>query len=80
MWFSLKEQIDKVQLISDQELKSELATREWKVDNKGRRCVESKDDYKKRYYKSPDKADACLLCFYEPGIKVNKVQVVKNFW
>lgn len=80
MWFSLKNQINQVQLLSDQELKSELATREWKVDNKGRRCVESKDDYKKRYYKSPDKADACLLAFYEPEIKTNLIRVVKNFW
>lgn len=79
MWFSLKDQINEVQLISDQELKSELATREWKIDNKGRRCVESKEEYKKRYYKSPDKADACLLCFYEPEVKINKVGTVKLF-
>jgi hypothetical protein len=44
----------------------ELTSRFYKVDNKGRRQVESKDEYKKRGFKSPDYADACLLAFYEP--------------
>lgn len=79
MWFTLQEKLNEVQLISDQELKSELATREWKMNNKGQRCVESKADYKKRFFKSPDKADACLLCFYEPEVKVNKIGTVKLF-
>jgi len=80
MWFSLKNMINEVELCNDIELKSELATREWKIDNKGRRCVESKEDYKRRYYKSPDKADAVLLCFYEPIVKINKVKVIDNFF
>lgn len=65
-WFHFKEIINEVEIPNDDELKNELATREWKVDNKGRRCVESKDDYKKRGYKSPNKADAILITFYDP--------------
>lgn len=67
MWFEFKDQIDQIQLINNSELKSQLCTREWKMDNKERRCIESKDDYKKRGFKSPDLADACLLCYYNPA-------------
>ena len=35
------------------------------LDKKGRRKIESKDKYKKRGFRSPDDADAFLLCFYE---------------
>jgi phage terminase large subunit len=64
MWFEFKDNLDQIQLMNDSALKSQLCTREWKMDNKERRCIESKDDYKKRGFKSPDIADACLLCYY----------------
>lgn len=66
MWFELKNQISEVSIPDIQELKSELLTREWTIDNHGRRVVESKEAYKKRGYRSPDYADALLLCFYNP--------------
>ena len=40
-------------------------------DGEGRRCVESKDDYKARGFRSPDKADAFLLTLYNPQNVVN---------
>lgn len=44
----------------------ELSDRHYKFNNKGQKCVESKDDYKKRHGgKSPDLADGLLLCYYE---------------
>ena len=64
MWFEFKQNIKEYKIPDIQELRSELTTREWKLDNKGRRCIESKDDYKKRGFRSPDLADALLLCFY----------------
>ncbi len=67
MWFYLKSIITQVSIPNDQELKSELLTREWNIDSKGRRGVEPKEVYKKRGYRSPDKADGLLLCFYEVG-------------
>lgn len=67
MWFELKGIIDQVQLLDIPELKSDLITREWTIDNKGRRCIESKKLYKKRGNKSPDFADALLLCYYNKG-------------
>lgn len=75
-WFEVKQNIKDIQLIKDDELFNELVTREWKIDNKGRRCIESKTDYKKRGYKSPDKADSFLICFYNPSrynLKYNKL-------
>jgi len=66
MWFNFRDMLSKVQIPYDKDLLMELTSREWKMDIKGRRCVESKDNYKKRGFRSPDKADALLLAFYSP--------------
>lgn len=65
-WFYMQEQMPNIQLLQDNDLLMELSNRAWKQDTKGRRAVESKDEYKKRGYRSPDKADATILCFYTP--------------
>lgn len=65
-WFYMQEQMPNIQLLQDNDLLMELSNRAWKQDTKGRRQVESKDEYKKRGYRSPDKADATILCFYTP--------------
>jgi phage terminase large subunit len=66
MWFNIREILKEMSIPNDRELIQELTRRRFRYDSKGRRMVESKDDYKKRYSSSPDKADAFLLCFYEP--------------
>lgn len=63
-WFYMATMMDKIQLDMDSDLLMELSTRQWVMDSKGRRGVESKDTYKKRGYRSPDMADATILCFY----------------
>lgn len=63
-WFYMAEIIDKISLSKDTDLLMELSSRQWVQDSKGRRGVESKDSYKKRGFRSPDKADATILCFY----------------
>ena len=65
-WFYMQGIMNELQLTMDNDLLMELSNRAWKMDSKGRRAVESKDDYKKRGYRSPDKADATILCFYTP--------------
>ena len=65
-WFYLQSIIDQISIANDKDLLVELSNREWKMDSKGRRGVESKDDYKKRGFRSPDLADATILCFYTP--------------
>jgi phage terminase large subunit len=72
-WFYLADIMKDIELPEDKDLLMELSTRVWKMDNKGRRCVETKNDYKKRGYRSPDLADACILSYYmqvlaEPSI------------
>jgi phage terminase large subunit len=62
MWFDFP--VDEAQIPNDNELQQELAGRLYDFDNKGRRKIESKKEYKKRFGKSPDKADGLLLCFY----------------
>lgn len=67
-WFYLASIIDDVQLEMNSDLLMELSTRKWKMDSRGRRCIESKDEYKKRGYRSPDIADATILCFYSGNV------------
>lgn len=63
-WFHLQSIISSAQIDMDTDLLMELTSRAWAIDHKGRRSVESKDSYKKRGYRSPDLADALILCFY----------------
>lgn len=72
-WFEFESILPTIQLEMDSELLMELTTRQWAQDNKGKRRIESKADYKKRGFKSPDLADACIICYYTPktrGVRV----------
>lgn len=71
-WFYMQTIIDQMSVANDKDLLTELSSRQWAMDSKGRRGVESKDTYKKRGYRSPDKADATILCFYTPQYKVTE--------
>lgn len=64
MYFEFEKILDEVQLPNDPDLLKELSTRRYHYKNtKKVRQIESKDDFKKRYKRSPDLADALLLCF-----------------
>lgn len=65
-WFHLATIMDTIALDLSDDLLMELTSRQWKMDNAGRRRVESKDDYKKRGFRSPDLADSLIMCFYNP--------------
>jgi len=64
MWFEFP--ITVASIPNDSELLQQLGSRLYNYDEIGRRRIESKKDYKKRFGKSPDKADALLLCYYKP--------------
>lgn len=68
-WFYIQANIDQMSIANNKDLLTELTSRQWKMDKQGRRGVESKDDYKRRGFRSPDEADATILCFYTPEIK-----------
>jgi len=69
MWFNFRDTIKTCSIVNNERLFTELTTRKYKMDKQGRRAVESKDEYKKRGFKSPDVADAVLLCYYTPENK-----------
>jgi phage terminase large subunit len=65
-WFQFGEIMNQIELPMMPDLLMELTTRSWGQDIKGKRRIESKADYKKRGFKSPDLADACIICYYVP--------------
>jgi len=77
MWFNFATQIDQISMPNDIELIEELTgRREGRRDSKGRRTVEPKDEFIKRVGRSPDKADALLLAFYEPSNIISDMDYV----
>lgn len=65
MWFRMRDVLKTSTLPDHEYLRAELSGRQWKMDRKERRCIESKEIFKKRYGKSPDLADACVLAHYD---------------
>jgi phage terminase large subunit len=63
-WFTFP--VNQADIPDDQELMQELSARQYAYTRDDRRKIESKADFKKRYGRSPDKADALLLTFYNP--------------
>ena len=66
-WFYMESIMDKIELPMDSDLLMELSTRIWNQDQKGKRKVEGKQEYKKRGFRSPDIADACIICYATPN-------------
>jgi len=67
-WFNLSEIISTIELPMHSDLLMELSTRNWNQDTKGKRRVESKIEYKKRGFRSPDLADACIIAYHQGKI------------
>lgn len=64
LWFEFAEEwLPVVDLDPDDQLAADLLAPEYKIDMKGRRVVEPKDDTKKRLGRSPDRADAVMMAF-----------------
>jgi hypothetical protein len=74
MWFEGANKVASIACPHMERLQVELVNRKQKrLDNKGRRVIESKDEYKKRGFRSPDQADAFLLTFHNPKITTPKL-------
>lgn len=65
MWFSFAERLDEIDLDPDDQLAADLTSPRYKLDSQGRRVVEEKKETKKRLGRSPDRADAVLMAFWE---------------
>ena len=74
-WFNLAERIEELDLSwfngrrEFDGLTDELAMREWKVGAGGKSAVQSKDEFKKSFGRSPDIADALILAFFTKPTK-----------
>lgn len=62
MWFEFP--IKEASIPNDPQLLQELGGRLYNYDKIGRRIIEPKKKFKERFGRSPDKADAILLCYY----------------
>ncbi len=62
-WFYMAEIMPTIELEFNSDLLMELSTRLWKQDTRGRRTIESKGEYKKRGFRSPDLADSVVISF-----------------
>lgn len=78
LWHEARRMIESRQIIlpNDQTLIGQLSSRKGWIDSKGRLCLESKDDMKKRGLASPDRADAVLgaLLGALPGLQPAKFE------
>jgi len=70
MWFHMADIMDEVSIPDDQELIEELSAREWLPAGSNKMKVEPKHEYKKRLARSPDRADACILAFWDGTKKI----------
>jgi hypothetical protein len=78
MWFGFALMIEQVELCDDEELIEELSTREWIPASGSRQQVEPKDKYSERLGRSPDSADAVILCYYGGAKKVFELPDVEG--
>jgi hypothetical protein len=68
IWGEFKEWLSEapIQIPDLDTLHADICGTRYKVDSKGRICLEKKEDMKKRGIRSPDEADACTLTFALP--------------
>jgi len=74
LWFMARKALERLdfKLEEDETLVAELSLPKYKFTSSGKLQVESKDDLKKRYPRSPDVADAFCLTFGMVGVHTGK--------
>lgn len=61
-------------LPKDSQLLQQLSNRRYFTDSKGRLILEKKDDYMKRGYPSPDRADGAVMAFYDQVVATGRAE------
>ena len=66
-WFGLARKARKglCSLPADNILLQQLCSRQYYMNKKGKIILETKDEFKKRGNDSPDRADGCVMAFYD---------------
>ncbi|MED0765990.1 terminase B [Aneurinibacillus thermoaerophilus] len=67
--------LDECSLPDDEDLIAQLSVRKYTITSKGRIKLESKKEMKKRGVKSPDRAEAVVMAFFQPKIELPKFAV-----
>lgn len=69
-WFHMSRLVrdTRCHIPNDNRLIQQLSTRRYYTNRKGKLILETKDEYMKRGYDSPDRADGCVLAFYDQEI------------
>jgi hypothetical protein len=70
MYFECKKKLESVSIPNDKFLKQDLTGRKYGykiIKGKVKKVLEKKADFKKRYHRSPDDGDGCVLALYEPS-------------
>ena len=82
-YFALRDRFVSGEIIlpRDDELAAQLTTRKYSLNSRDQLILEPKADYKKRFKRSPDRADALALAF-APTIKIALPSFVsqKSYW
>lgn len=71
-----------ITLPNDDELAAQLTTRRYSLTSSDTLIIERKADYKKRYHKSPDRADAIILAF-APTLTITSIPTMpmqQSYW
>jgi len=76
LWFRMGKWLKHGAIANDRVLVGELKAPTYRVDERGRQKVESKEDLKKRLRRSPDRADALALAVYDAGLDPNNSEIV----
>lgn len=69
-WFNFAKKVKagRCYIPSDNMLIQQLSGRQYYVNRKGQLVLESKEEYKKRGNESPDRADGCVMAFYDDTV------------
>lgn len=70
MYFEMAEMLPGLSIPNDKKLRQDLTCRLYGYDNRIRKIIEKKKDFKTRYQRSPDDGDAIVLCCYKSGKKL----------
>jgi hypothetical protein len=75
-YFHLAKQVkeQRASLPKDNVLVHQLSSRQYFTDAKGKLVLEKKDDYIKRGHDSPDRADGCVLAYYDRHVAQGRTE------
>lgn len=79
-WFRFKDALDVLNLPRDDELIAQLTTRRYKLSSADKLLLEPKADFKKRFKRSPDRADAVMLTFAARDFSIPQFLFRNSYW